>query len=709
VAISVLQEVHNENPSGGGSATTIAVTLTVAAGSALHVYVMENANGSGGSITLSDNLGQTYTQSSAVTDASRIARDFYLIGAAAGSTTITATMSLGAFVAGIWVKEIGQCSGYQSGSGQLQLSPGAGTDAVTSNTATPTSQPALVSGFTFGDNNADTTVAGTGFTTGLNTWPLFGAGLVGLSEHLRVTSTSAIAATYTATAGGASNRWKTVVAIFTEGAAAASAVPFTRQQQYALAEEPPPQQRRARLIAPAAVATQVPFSRAAQQQALQQWAEAPSGVLLPRRLVRPTLPVMSGLKLWLRGDLGTAISAGNVTQWDDQSGNGNHVTGSIPFNASSINGRPGLTFSAAGMTNGSSSVLAGASPRTVFVVYKATNNNPQSSLVTLRSGTLKADYTAEWAFAGAGLIYTDGVNGANNAFVPLVGNASVATIAEWTSTAPGAVLGYRRNGVALVVTQTSGSSTENGTAGFSIGGSGAALGPMLGDIDEVIVFDRVLSAGEEALVQEYLSVRYSISLFVPPFFRLAQIGTALRSWDPELAPRFDRRFAPQGIVVAPDSPIPGWNRRVSNLIARQAWEAPDVLPQLPVRPTSNYPAPPPPLSRTALLSALAQWEPALVPIVARRLFPGQPPLPDNPPLGRPRLLTLLRILREWEAPDPMPPALRRSGIAKPPPPASLVLTPPLQAVIDELRLTAGVDSRELTDLVDDLILSLIGQ
>jgi hypothetical protein len=98
-----------------------------------------------------------------------------------------------------------------------------------------------------------------------------------------------------------------------------------------------------------------------------------------------------------------------------------------------------------------------------------------------------------------------------------------------------------------------------------------------------------------------------------------------------------------------------------------------------------------------------------VPIVARRLFPGQPPLPDNPPFGRPRLLTLLRILREWEAPDPMPPALRRSGIAKPPPPASLVLTPPLQAVIDELRLTAGVDSRELTDLVDDLILSLIGQ
>jgi hypothetical protein len=221
VAISVLQEAHNENPSGGGTATTIAVTLTVTPGSALHVYVMENATG-GGTISLADSNGQTYTLANNVNDSSRISSHFYLIGATGGSTTITATFSLGAFVAGIWVKEIGQCSAFQVSGGQLQLSPGAGTDAVTTLTVTPSSQPALVSGFSFGDNNADTTVVGTGFTLGLNTWPLFGATNVGVSESLRITSTAAIAATWTATAGGGANRWKSVVAVFTEAAASAA-------------------------------------------------------------------------------------------------------------------------------------------------------------------------------------------------------------------------------------------------------------------------------------------------------------------------------------------------------------------------------------------------------------------------------------------------------------------------------------------------------
>jgi hypothetical protein len=597
VAISVLQEVHNENPSGGGSATTIAVTLTVAAGSALHVYVMENANGSGGSITLSDNLGQTYTQSSAVTDASRIARDFYLIGAAAGSTTITATMSLGAFVAGIWVKEIGQCSGYQSGSGQLQLSPGAGTDAVTSNTATPSSQPALVSGFTFGDNNADTTVAGTGFTTGLNTWPLFGAGLVGLSEHLRVTSTSAIAATYTATAGGASNRWKTVVAIFTEGAAAASAVPFTRQQQYILTEEPPPQQRRPRLVVSGpATATQVPFSRAAQQQALQQWIETPAGIVLPRRLVRPTLPV-TGAVQWFRSDLAIGVDGSNdLLAWGDSSGAGNNATSVLATSplwsaAGGINGLPRVSFTTSWFMTGTTNPVPSGAARTCIAVMRSAGGTTGGPF---KFRTSAPTFSVLWSSGGANTnVYTDAAT--NSQAIPTVDyNRTAILEVAWDGNTSHDVTCRLNNGAQTVVHNLgTGTPSDTGASGFQIG-----VG-LNGEFYEWIVLDHVMTPAERtALFDGYLGPRYLVpSEQVAPFSRLAQLGTALRSWDPELAPRFDRRFAPQGIVVAPDSPIPGWNRRVSNLIARQAWEAPDGLPQLPGRPTSNYPAAPSPAAR----------------------------------------------------------------------------------------------------------------
>lgn len=696
MAISVLQEVHNEVPSGGGTTFTIAVTLTVTPGSALHVYVMENATASGGAITLSDTNGQTYTLSSSVNDSSRIARDFYLIGATGGSTTITATMTLGAFVAGIWVKEIGQCSAYQAGSGLLILSPGAGTDAVTSNTATPTSQPALVSGFTFGDNNADTTVAGTGFTAGPSspTWPLFGAGLVGASESQRITSTSAIAATFTATAGGTSNRWKTVVAIFTEGAGGGGTTVAPENQAWTPARprsvaamsamSAPVVVPGARAWSPDAVGVspvarrrQVPANgeplRSPVNPVLTQFApdagvvtrpsrrtswvngepmapivasgistlapDAGTATRLARRpLPAPTttdplpvircLPFIAGQKLWLRADMGVTLSGGNAISWADQSGNGNDVTGSVPFNASSINGKPGLTFSSAGMTNGSSSVLSGASPRTIFVVYKPTNNNPSSSLVTLRSGTLKADYIAEWSFGGTGLIYTDGVNGANNASVPLVSNIGVATISEWTSTAPGAVLGYRRNGAALAVTQPSGSSTENGTAGFSIGGSGAALGPMIGDICEVIVYDSVLSSTDEAAVLVCLATRYGIAVSLPivpdqqfvPQRRLSRpmpsggeapvalsapaLGPFVQDTGPRAATR--RQLSPTAWTLDPLPPVTtGW---VPDLFAppppRRRFEAP---PQMP-----------PPVAAPA---SLASWIPPNDVATSRRIPP----------------------------------------------------------------------------------------
>jgi hypothetical protein len=695
MAISVLQEVHNEVPSGGGTTFTIAVTLTVTPGSALHVYVMENATASGGAITLSDTNGQTYTLSSSVNDSSRIARDFYLIGATGGSTTITATMTLGAFVAGIWVKEIGQCSAYQAGSGLLILSPGAGTDAVTSNTATPTSQPALVSGFTFGDNNADTTVAGTGFTTGLNTWPLFGAGLVGLSEHLRITSTSAIAATWTATAGGTSNRWKSVVAIFTEGAGGGGTTVAPENHAWT-----PPRRRSVAAMSAMSAPVVVPGARAWSPDAvgvspvtrlrlvpangeplrspvnpvLTQFAPdagvatrpsrrtswvngepmvpiVASGIsaLAPdagtatrparRPLPAPTttdplpvircLPFIAGQKLWLRGDMGTTISGGNVTSVLDQSGNGNDVvvSGTVPFNPSAINGQPGWTFGAAGyLVNTVSSILPAGSPRTIFVVCNPTTGIG-GPVMSIRLTAVGDTYFFSPNYAGfAGGIFTDSNSGTNNATA--AAPTSAPHIAEYICAATPAFLGLKVDGLAQSVTQVGPCPTETGTTGFQIGKWNIAGPNYVGDICEVIVYDSVLSSTDEAAVLVCLATRYGIAVSLPivpdqqfvPQRRLSRpmpsggeapvalsapaLGPFVQDTGPRAAPR--RQLSPTAWTLDALPPLtPGW---VPDLFA----------PPPPRRRSEAPPQMPPPVAAPA---SLASWIPPNDVATSRRIPP----------------------------------------------------------------------------------------
>src|SRR5262245_16371433 len=64
----------------------------------------------------------------------------------------------------------------------------------------------------------------------------------------------------------------------------------------------------------------------------------------------PWRPVMlSGLKLWLRADMGITLNSGNVSAWADQSGSvQDFVQGTAnkqpAWSATSMNGRPGITF-----------------------------------------------------------------------------------------------------------------------------------------------------------------------------------------------------------------------------------------------------------------------------------------------------------------------------------------------------------------------------
>jgi hypothetical protein len=84
------------------------------------------------------------------------------------------------------------------------ITPGNGTDIITSGTATPGAQPAMVLGFAQ-DVTADfsSLTAGTGFTShSLPNFSLINSGCIAICEDKRVTSTSAVAATFSTAAGG---------------------------------------------------------------------------------------------------------------------------------------------------------------------------------------------------------------------------------------------------------------------------------------------------------------------------------------------------------------------------------------------------------------------------------------------------------------------------------------------------------------------------
>jgi len=96
------------------------------------------------------------------------------------------------------------------------------------------------------------------------------------------------------------------------------------------------------------------------------------------------MPSTNSLKYWLTADLGVVTNAsGNVSQWEDQTGLGNHAFQSVStnqplFQASAINGKPVISF------NGTSSYLFGNSPEwasndfSYFIVWKKNGDSTDS-------------------------------------------------------------------------------------------------------------------------------------------------------------------------------------------------------------------------------------------------------------------------------------------------------------------------------------------
>jgi hypothetical protein len=220
----------------------------------------------------------------------------------------------------------------------------------------------------------------------------------------------------------------------------------------------------------------------------------------------------SGLQQWLRADTGNIYQPNPI--WKDQSGHGHDATASA--------NPPGLTYDGhhckpAFVFGGNQSFsfnlpIAGWSQMTVFLVAKATTDGTPGAYFSRNSAILWTE-DAQWgntfvspyqthAYArfgttqpGNNLSYTRPGGG--------VGQDFTITRAEHN-------LGTDRilvNGV-QVFQQTGKLSALSGVSGAGTIGEGINGTYFNGEISEILIYDRVLSTNEEALVESYLSNKY---------------------------------------------------------------------------------------------------------------------------------------------------------------------------------------------------------
>jgi hypothetical protein len=305
VAISILQASITD-PGNFAVATTITVTLTFAAGSAICVIATCDNTGTP-TADCTDNNGGTYTQRALAFDSTNAQRIFLFSADnhASGSTTITVTFRIAGVpsaigVRGIGVFEIGGASkvAYDTSAGQSQLTPGTATDAVTTGNMTPAMQPCMLVAASINCSGSTPPAVGTAFTNQGVGWSFGTANNLGRLESKRLTSTTVTAGTFTYSANDGA---LTIGAIFKEEAPLLSWAPSVPDRTFA----PAPLVRVGSSVGPVAPVVSAPV---------------PTGVvaLAPDRVLGPVQPVRDGLSVQNVFPIPNAVPVGAGVMYPDR-------------------------------------------------------------------------------------------------------------------------------------------------------------------------------------------------------------------------------------------------------------------------------------------------------------------------------------------------------------------------------------------------------
>lgn len=230
-----------------------------------------------------------------------------------------------------------------------------------------------------------------------------------------------------------------------------------------------------------------------------------------------TLPVLQNLVSWHdAADFQTITqSGGTVSQWDDKSGNGHNATqGTVSnqptFSAGGMNGLDTLDFDASNsnfMTLGSV-IISGNSARTIFVVFNT--DIAGSGVLTLTTGggaggVYELNPLPAVAVASGNIVWTESMLSANR----------VWTLSSLTGANILATLGWR-DGIAMTFSAGLSRLINTNTAGTTrFGENFNGSGYWDGKLSEVITYNRSLSISERESVENYLGVKWRITITHP--------------------------------------------------------------------------------------------------------------------------------------------------------------------------------------------------
>lgn len=228
--------------------------------------------------------------------------------------------------------------------------------------------------------------------------------------------------------------------------------------------------------------------------------------------------VSSGLKMWLRADVGVIKDGSDlVSEWKDLSGNQNNVTQSNVANqpvwqSSVQGGQDAVRFDGSNdyLNAGDLQVHDNSAGMTLFVVRQATTTANRCILT-------KYHYSGkrEWALNTTGFLVSENVSSYsanNNAAYSATTNLGIVT-GVWD---PGVATTVYLEGELQSTAVTPAVDADDTTADLLLGYvTDTGVAPFPGDIAEVLVFNRELSTAERAQVETYLAQRYELIYTLP--------------------------------------------------------------------------------------------------------------------------------------------------------------------------------------------------
>lgn len=222
---------------------------------------------------------------------------------------------------------------------------------------------------------------------------------------------------------------------------------------------------------------------------------------------------ISGSIVHLNADIGTTIATG-VSQWDDQSGNGNHVSQGTGANQPTLvsnwrNGKKAVQGNGTSQSLSRATFTGGAlaMPRTLFVVYDSPLLTNAEYIVASGNGANRC----EIYIPGTGTVNAfDGANIVTGSAPHPTHNAFCVAFAEYNGPTSATLSVYHSGGLSFTTIASASTTTMQGiTVGaYVLGASNWCSKP----IGNVTLYDKILSSGEKIALKQWANSYYAQSV-----------------------------------------------------------------------------------------------------------------------------------------------------------------------------------------------------